>query len=107
MTDETEDDLPPGLGKPALRALGAAGYTRLGQLAAVTEADLRRLHGVGPKAIGLIRDALSARGLSFAEPRQTCKIGRFKGHARNMMLPAFHNRTDTIRATMGTLVTLC
>jgi hypothetical protein len=67
VIDEPESDLPPGLGKPALRALGAAGYTRLGQLTAITEADLRKLHGVGPKAIGLIRDALSARGLSFSE----------------------------------------
>jgi hypothetical protein len=51
-----------------MRALQAAGYTRLGQLAAVTEADLRKLHGVGPKAIVLIRDALAAPGHSLADP---------------------------------------
>lgn len=34
----------------------------------VKEADLQRLHGMGPKAIGLIRSALNAKGQSFADP---------------------------------------
>ena len=59
--DEPEIDLPAGLSKPALRALSAAGYTRLDQFTAITEADLRKLHGVGPTAIELIRKALNAR----------------------------------------------
>ena len=46
-------DLPRGLGAPADRALAQAGYTRLEQFADVTEKDLLRLHGVGPKAIRL------------------------------------------------------
>ena len=61
-------DLPAGIGKPALRALAAAGYTRLDQLAKVKESELVKLHGVGPKAIRVLRDALQARGLSFAPP---------------------------------------
>ena len=59
-------DLPGGIGRPASRALAAAGYSRLEQFAAVTEAEVLGLHGMGPKALGKIRDALSARGLSFA-----------------------------------------
>jgi hypothetical protein len=39
--------------------------TELGQLAGVPEADLSRLHGMGPKALGLLREALEARGLSL------------------------------------------
>ena len=62
---EQLDRLPPGLSKPALRALTGAGYTRLEQLAELTEADLRELHGMGPKAIDQIRQALSANGLAF------------------------------------------
>ena len=58
--------LPAGLAKPAQRALAAAGYTSLEQLAQVTEADLGRMHGMGPKAIGQLREALAAAGLSFA-----------------------------------------
>lgn len=64
---EPASDLPSGIGKPARRALDAAGYSRLEQLALVREADLLKLHGVGPKALGLIREALAARGLAFAD----------------------------------------
>jgi hypothetical protein len=48
-------DLPRGLGAPAERAFAQAGYTRLEQFADVTEKDLLRLHGVGPKAIRTLR----------------------------------------------------
>ena len=58
-------ELPPGLGAPAERAFAQAGYTRLEQLAEVTEKDLLRLHGVGPRSIRLLRAALDDRGLSF------------------------------------------
>jgi predicted flap endonuclease-1-like 5' DNA nuclease len=66
--DEPASDFPLGIGKPALRALHAAGYTRLDQLSTISESDLRKLHGMGPKAIGIIRTALNARGQSFANP---------------------------------------
>ena len=66
-SDELRRDFPPGVAQPALRALAAAGYTRLEQLAKVKEPDLLKLHGMGPKAIRLIREALEARGLSFAD----------------------------------------
>ena len=59
------DGLPAGLGKPAERALAQAGYTRLEQLAEVSEADLLALHGVGPKAVRRLREVLTERGLSF------------------------------------------
>ena len=58
-------DLPSGLGRPAERAFAQAGYTRLEQFAQVTEKDLLRLHGVGPRSIRLLRAALDDRGLSF------------------------------------------
>jgi hypothetical protein len=66
--DEFKHDLPAGLAKPALRALTTAGYTRLDQFTTIKEAELLKLHGMGPKAIGLIRGALNARGQSFAGP---------------------------------------
>jgi hypothetical protein len=69
MTNDYEStgDLPAGISKPAQRALAAAGYTRLDQLAGVGEADLLRLHGMGPKALEVLRQALAAKGLSFAD----------------------------------------
>ena len=59
-----EDDLPK-LSAPARRSLSGAGYTRLDQLAQVSEADLERLHGMGPTAITALREALHQRALSF------------------------------------------
>lgn len=60
-------DFPPGISKPATRALAAAGYTQLAQLTTVSEQALGRLHGVGPKALGILRTALAAQGLSFTD----------------------------------------
>ncbi|MFL5734642.1 MAG: DNA-binding protein [Chloroflexia bacterium] len=65
-----DSDFPPRLAKPAQRALAGAGYTRLEQLAGVSEAELKQLHGMGPKAIDQLRDALHAKGLSFAEGKK-------------------------------------
>lgn len=61
------NDWPPGLAKPAQRALAGAGYTRLEQLARVTETEILQYHGMGPKALATLRQALAARGLSFAD----------------------------------------
>jgi hypothetical protein len=63
-------DLPAGLAKPAQRALVAAGYTRLDQLTKVTEAELLKLHGMGPKALGQLRRALATKDLSFASTQE-------------------------------------
>ena len=64
--DPQTGGFPTGLSQPALRALAEAGITRLQQLTTVSEANLRRLHGMGPKGIDLLRSALAARGWSFA-----------------------------------------
>ncbi len=66
-SDDTATDFPRGLANPARRALAGAGYTRLQQLARAREADLRKLHGMGPKALGLLKQALADRGLAFAD----------------------------------------
>jgi predicted flap endonuclease-1-like 5' DNA nuclease len=59
-----ESDLPK-LAAPAQRALAGAGITRLDQLSRMSEAELARLHGIGPNAIDALRRALQAKGLSF------------------------------------------
>ena len=58
---------PIKLSAPARRALDNAGYRNLEQLTELTEADLKKLHGMGPKGIEMLRQALSERGLSFAQ----------------------------------------
>lgn len=64
--NNSDSGFPAGVSQPALRALQGAGIQRLEQLTAYSEADLLRLHGMGPKALGLLRQALEARGLAFA-----------------------------------------
>ncbi len=58
-------DLPRSIGAPATRALAGAGLTTLEQVAALTEGELGALHGVGPKAVRILREALAERGLSL------------------------------------------
>jgi len=69
MPDNTqpEHDFPKSIGSPATNALLGAGYTRLEQLTQMTEADIQKLHGVGPKAINILREKLAEKGLSFVE----------------------------------------
>ena len=62
---DDEDPLPRAIGAPATRALTAAGYTRLGQLAGVPRSDLAALHGVGPRALRILQEELEARGASL------------------------------------------
>ena len=65
-SDQPENDLPAGLRKPARRALAAAGYVRLEQPTEVSEAEVMKLHGMGPKALDQLRRALAARDQRFA-----------------------------------------
>ncbi|MFE6224900.1 MULTISPECIES: DNA-binding protein [unclassified Streptomyces] len=65
-SDRPGTDLPRGIGAPATRALAAAGYTRLDQLAGVPAAELAALHGVGPKALRVLSEALAERGTGLA-----------------------------------------
>lgn len=58
-------DLPARIGRAATRALATAGRTTLEQVAAGTKADLLALHGVGPKAVRILVEALAERGLSL------------------------------------------
>jgi uncharacterized protein YdhG (YjbR/CyaY superfamily) len=59
-------DFPPAIGNPARQALEVAGYSKLKQLTKITEAELGKLHGMGPKALRILRETLEAKGLSFA-----------------------------------------
>jgi hypothetical protein len=57
----------PKLSAPARRALARAGYERLELHNGVEEADLARLHGMGPSALEALRKALTERGLSLRD----------------------------------------
>jgi hypothetical protein len=67
LSDRPPIPFPDALAQPARRALANAGYTDLAQLAAVREAEVKTLHGIGPNALKQLRQALVDHGLSFAE----------------------------------------
>lgn len=52
---------------PARRALERENIQTLEQLASWTEKGLLKLHGIGPRTIPPLRDALTGQGLKFRE----------------------------------------
>jgi hypothetical protein len=56
---------PKGVSAPATRALVAAGYPTLSDLAGVPVAELKKLHGLGPKALRILQEALEESGRSL------------------------------------------
>lgn len=59
-----ESDFPKGVAKPATRALNAAGYHALADLAGASRSKLADLHGVGDKALEAIEGALRSGDLT-------------------------------------------
>ncbi|MEO8030743.1 MAG: DNA-binding protein [Gemmatimonadota bacterium] len=55
-------DFPPGVAAPARRALASVGITRVADAAKYSEAQLAQLHGMGPKALGILKLELKRRG---------------------------------------------
>ncbi|MFA9431651.1 hypothetical protein [Egicoccus sp. AB-alg2] len=58
-------DLPDAIGKTAARELSRNGIMSLQQVADHSERELLAIHGVGPKAIAILGDALAAKGLGY------------------------------------------
>ena len=67
---QTNTNLPK-LAAPAQRALHSAGIETLQQLTQWSEAELSKLHGIGPNALLSLRTALTEKGLSFAKEQQS------------------------------------
>ena len=53
------------IGKPATRALQNAGIESLKQLSEYRENDIMDLHGIGVKAVDIMKQALAENGLVF------------------------------------------
>ena len=65
---DTENDFPK-LSAPAQRALANAGIASLSLLAAHSESEVAKLHGMGPNALKRLKEALAEKGLSFANDK--------------------------------------
>lgn len=53
-------DLPNSIGKTAARELAAAGITSLREVARCSDGELLGIHGVGPKAVRILRETIAA-----------------------------------------------
>lgn len=60
-------NLPDEIGKTAARELSRNGITSLQQVATYSKKELLAIHGVGPKAIAILGEALAAEGLKYNE----------------------------------------
>ena len=83
----------PKLASPARRALKSAEITSLKQLTQVTEEELLQLHGIGPNALGVLREALKDNGFSF-------RSSKVNGGKMNKTVRA---HLDNIRSRDGSL----
>lgn len=58
----SESELPASLGKVARRELALHGWTTLDQFEGISAKELLAIHGVGPKAIRILREHLEPEG---------------------------------------------
>ncbi|AQY52146.1 DNA-binding domain-containing protein [Listeria weihenstephanensis FSL R9-0317] len=66
----------PNIGKPATNALQLLDINTLEQVVEYDEKTLLKLHGVGPKAIRILKEALSENGLTFTgNPTKSASSG--------------------------------
>ena len=56
---ESKHDFPKEIGNPATNALVHVGITTLNQVAAMTDKELLQIHGVGPKAVRILREHIN------------------------------------------------
>ncbi len=61
-----------------MRALAAAGITSLKQVSLWRKEDLAELHGMGPKALGILKKALEENGLAFKSGKAKTKVPNSK-----------------------------
>jgi hypothetical protein len=67
QNQDTSRVLPlPHISGPANRALDAAGIASLTDLTRFTEREIRNLHGMGPKGLRILAEAMAAHGLRYA-----------------------------------------
>lgn len=64
MTNKFGEEFP-NIGAPAFRAIDNAGIKTLRDITCYSEKELLSLHGFGPRALRLLKQKLTEKGLSF------------------------------------------
>jgi DNA-directed RNA polymerase alpha subunit len=65
MADTSKTNSLPKIGNPATNALANIGITKIQQLTNFTEKELLKIHGVGPKAVSILKETMKKEGISF------------------------------------------
>lgn len=63
---QSSSDLPK-TSRPAERALATVDVFKLADLARFTEKEIADLHGMGPKALGILKVEMARHGLRFRD----------------------------------------
>lgn len=64
MSNQMKTTLPK-IGNPATNALANIGVDSLAQLGKYTKDEILALHGMGPKAMGILEEEMKKHGLEF------------------------------------------
>ena len=67
MNSNKPGSFPKGVAQPAIRALASIGVHNLEAVARHSRTELKALHGMGPKALRILEEALAARGLKLED----------------------------------------
>lgn len=82
-----DNKLPEGMGSPARRALTAAGIETLEDLTRISEAEHMKLHGMGPKALWVLRESMKDNGLHFASVTDSQQVSAAANHKLPRCMP--------------------
>ena len=67
MVTDAKTGWPKGMSAPAQRALESIGVMRLDDVTRFSERELLALHGMGPKAVAVIKAALQEQGKALRD----------------------------------------
>lgn len=95
----TGTDLPK-IAAPARRALDAIGVHTIDELAGRRESEIAALHGMGPKALAALKEALHERGRAFSD--QASRVPA-ENELRALLAP-FHADVQQLALAVCTLV---
>lgn len=65
--EQFSSEFPRSIGSPATRALASIGITTFKQVADLSEKELLAMHGVGPKAVRILKEELAKKGLRLKD----------------------------------------
>ncbi len=74
-SNPNQGDLPANLNPATRQARANAGIHGLQQLAGMTQAEAKTIHGIGPNELAILGKAMADRGLSFKPDNPEYKAG--------------------------------